>query len=154
MFCHHSAGFAGFPSPEKQVQVEKQHQSQVYGETGFYLLNIGFALQILRISYMLNNAQSMVALYHPSPSQPIAGSNVLQLGTNEQITVCRGYILGTNAFDDDPTILDDQIRSWFPNANWQGKNYHLRVDPDNDGLAGFLAWLADYLARAIEGVPA
>ena len=29
-----------------------------------------------------HNAQSMVALYHPSPSQPIAGSNVLQLRTN------------------------------------------------------------------------
>ncbi len=100
-----------------------------------------------------HDSQSTVGLYHRSPRQPKRGTNVMQLGLDGQLSVCRGYIWeSSGAFnpEEDPEELDQQVRKHFPNALWRGKNYYIRIDEDRAGVEPFLSWLAEFMTAACE----
>ena len=102
-----------------------------------------------------HDTQSVIALYHPTPRQPKRGTNIVQLGLNGQVTICRGYIWGSSgAFDPDeePAELDHQIANHFPNAQWGDKNYYIRVDDDHAGLEPFLDWIAGFMTQRCDDI--
>ena len=98
-----------------------------------------------------HDAQSSVGLYHSSPRRPKKGTNVLQLGLDGGLTVCRGYIWQSSGVFDaeqNPDLLDEQIRKYFPDAVWRGKSYYIRIDEHLDTVRGFLDWLAEFMTEA------
>ena len=103
-----------------------------------------------------HDAKSTVALYLETASRPGKGTNVFQLRTNGIGYLCRDYLWQTaGLFDPDaePVDLDDAIREHVPDAIWSERQAYIRVEGVNEGVRGFLAWLADYRDR-LDGKPA
>jgi hypothetical protein len=92
-----------------------------------------------------HNSKNTVSLFYPSPRHQQRGTNVLQLEVRGAVWIPRGHILRTSGVygrDDDPSELDDQIRTYFPTARWPPKKYHVSdTNTSLEQVSGFADWL-------------
>ena len=98
--------------------------------------------------------KTTVSLYYPSPNNEIEGTNVAQLDIAGQFRIARYPIWQTaGVFDPakNPSELDEQIRSIFPNARWPVKGAFIKeTNADASQVRSFLDWLVDRFDRARE----
>lgn len=94
-----------------------------------------------------HNTKQTVGLYLPKPSDPDRRTNVLQLGVNGSLYICRGYLLDSSGlFDPDVETedLDERIRADFPDARWSPQAYYITAVGAQPGqVSSFSAWLRE-----------
>ena len=70
-------------------------------------------------------AKQSVALYLRDPAASGGRRAVLEIYTDGEVTIYRGYLADSGLFGEEPAELNALIREMFPSAQWGEKRYYL-----------------------------
>ena len=101
-----------------------------------------------------HSSQTVVGLYHVSPSKRGRGTNVAQLSIHGTFTVTRGFIRDTSGLYEpgaETPDLDQEIRQLLPEAKWTEAGHFITGEPAPAAIIEFLDWMEKRFNSALEG---